>query len=120
MAKDPAVQARQEWIVYIQPVGLVVSIPALLGANAYLNRNFGPIHRQFLNALPTKADGEAIPEIQDFPEFARALFGWGAEDLNGPPGAPAVPNSLEAPLPEYNETLRPTYALREFKPKDPE
>jgi hypothetical protein len=120
MAKDPAVQAHQEWIGYVQPVGLVVSIPALLDAGAYLNRNFGPVHRQFLSALPSNGDGEPNPEIRDFPEFARAVFGWGTEDLYGAPGAPAVPDSLEAPLPEYNQTLRPTYALREFQPKDPE
>jgi hypothetical protein len=52
------------------------------------------------------------------PAFARAVFGWGAENLWGAPGAPALPTSLEAPLPEYSETLRPTYALREFEPKE--
>jgi hypothetical protein len=120
MAKDPEVQAHQEWIGYVQPVGLVVSIPALLEANAYINRNFGPLHRQFLNALPSNGGGQPIPEIHDFPEFARSLFGWGTEDLYGAPGAPAIPESLEAPLPEYNETLRPSFALHEFQPKDSE
>lgn len=118
MVKDPAIQAHQEWIGYVQPVGLVVSIPALLQANAYLNRHFGPIHSQFLHALPSDGNGEPVPEIQDFPVFARALFGWVTEDLYGAPGASAVPDTLEAPLPEYNETLRPTYALHEFQPKD--
>jgi hypothetical protein len=52
MAKDPAVLNHQEWLGYVQPVGLVVSIPALLQANAFLNRNFGPEHQRFLAALP--------------------------------------------------------------------
>lgn len=120
MARDPEVQAHQEWIGYVQPVGLVVSIPALLGAGAYINRNFGPLHRQFLSALPSNGDGQPIPEIHDFPEFARTVFGWANDDLYGAPGAPTVPESLEAPLPEYNETLLPTYALHEFQPKDSE
>ena len=33
MAKDPAILAHQEWLGYVQPVGLVVSIPAMLDAN---------------------------------------------------------------------------------------
>jgi hypothetical protein len=118
MAKDPAVLVHQEWLGYVQPVGLVVSIPALLEANARINRNFGPDHQKFLSALPTDRDGEPVPEIPGFLEFAETVFGWSLQDLYGAPGAPAVPNSLEAPLPEYNETLRPTYALREFQPQD--
>jgi hypothetical protein len=118
MAKDPATFAHQEWLGYVQPAGLVVSIPALLDARAFLNRNFAPDHRRFLDALPANRDGEPVSEIPDFPGFARAVFGWGAEDLWGAVGAPALPTSIEAPLPEYGETLRPTYALREFEPKE--
>ena len=120
MAKDPAILAHQEWLGYVQPVGLVVSIPALLEASARINRNFGPDNQRFLNAFPTDGDGDTIPEVTDFPQFAESVFGWSTQDLCGAPGASPVPDSLEAPLPEYNETLRPTYALREFQPKDPE
>ncbi len=118
MAKDPAVLGHQEWLGYVQPVGLVVSIPALLDVNARINRNFGPDHQKFLSALPTDRDGDPLPEVPSYPEFAQTVFGWSLQDLYGAPGAPPVPNSLEAPLPEYSETLRPTYALREFQPQD--
>lgn len=118
MAKDPAILAHQEWLGYVQPVGLVVSIPALVEARAFLNRNFAPDHRRFLDALPADRNGEPIPEIPDFPRFACSVFGWTIEDLYGAPGAPELPPTLEAPLPEYGETLRPTYALRDFQPKD--
>jgi len=120
MAKDPDVRNHQEWLGYVQPVGLVVSIPALLQANARINRNFGPDHQRFLGALPTDPAGEPLPEIADFVEFARTALAWSPQDLYGAPGSPPIPDSLEAPLPEYNETLRPTYALREFDPKDSE
>ncbi len=120
MAKDPAVLNHQEWLGYVQPVGLVVSIPALLAAQAYINRNFGPDHQKFISALPSDHDGEPVPEIPDFVAFAQSVLGWNLEDLYGASGAPPLPNSLEAPLPEYNETLRPTFALREFKPQDAE
>jgi hypothetical protein len=52
MVKDPAIVAHQEWIGYVQPTGLVVSIPALVDASAFLNRNYGPDHQRFLSALP--------------------------------------------------------------------
>jgi N-6 DNA Methylase len=118
MAKDPEILAHQEWLGYVQPVGLVVSIPALLGARAYINRNFAPDHRRFLQALPADKDGEPIPEIRDFSSFAKAFFGWSGNDLYGSAGASVLPTSLEVALPEYNETLRPTYALRDFEPAD--
>jgi hypothetical protein len=119
MAKDPAILAHQEWLGYVQPSGLVVSIPALLDARAYVNRNIAPDHQRFLSALPTDRDGEPVPDIADFPAFASSVFGWAPEDLYGAPGAPALPETLEAPLPAYSETLRPTYALHDFQPADP-
>jgi hypothetical protein len=36
---DPPILAHQEWLGYVQPSGLVVSIPALIEARAYVNRN---------------------------------------------------------------------------------
>ena len=116
MAKDPAVLAHQEWLGYVQPVGLVVSIPAMLDANVRINQNIAPNHRRFLEALPADKDGEPIPEVADFPQFVQAVLGWSEGDLYGSPGAPPLPENLEVPLPDYNETLRPSYALREFEP----
>jgi hypothetical protein len=118
MAKDPAILAHQQWLGYVQPVGLVVSIPAMLDANVRVNQNFAPEHRNFLEALLTASDGEPIPEVSDFPAFAESVLGWSRNDLYGAPGAPEVPKSLEVALPDYNETLQPTYALREFEPAE--
>lgn len=118
MARDPAILAHQEWLGYVQPVGLVVSIPAMLDASVRVNQNFAPEHRNFLEALPTGSDGDPIPEVSDFPEFAASVLGWSRSDLYGAPGASALPTSLEVPLPDYNETLRATYALREFAPAE--
>jgi hypothetical protein len=118
MAKDPAILAHQEWLGYVQPVGLVVSIPAMLDANVRVNQNFAPEHRNFLEALPTGKDGEPVPEVSDFPEFAESVLGWSRSDLYGAPGSPELPTPLEVSLPDYNETLRPTYALREYEPAE--
>ncbi|MGA2851843.1 MAG: DNA methyltransferase [Terracidiphilus sp.] len=116
MAKDPAVLAHQEWLGYVQPVGLVVSIPAMLDANVRINQNVEPDHRHFIESLPTDSDGEPIPEVADFPQFAQTVLGWSQSDLYGAPGESQLPENLEVPLPDYNETLRPSHALREFEP----
>jgi hypothetical protein len=112
MAKDPAILAHQEWLGYVQPTGLVVSIPSLIDASAFLNRNYGPEHQRLLSALPQDSDGSPVPEISDFARFAQDVLGWDSELMSGSPGADPVPPELEVNLENYNETLRPTYALR--------
>ena len=112
MPKDPAILAHQEWLGYVQPTGLVVSIPALIDASAFLNRNYGPDHQRLLSALPQDSEGVPIPEIPDFVGFAKDVLGWDAELMLGSPEAEVVPPELEVNLENYNETLRPTYALR--------
>ena len=113
MPKSSEELAHLEWLGYVQPVGLVVSIPALLGAQAHVNRNVLPLHGQFLETLPKGADGEPIAEIRDFPQFTQTVLGWRATDLE-----PVVPGqrqyaSAEIVLPSYDETLRPTYVVRD-------
>jgi N-6 DNA Methylase len=112
MPRDPAILAHQEWLGYVQPTGLVVSIPSLIDANAFLNRNYGPEHQHLLSALPQDADGTPVAEISDFARFAQDVLGWDSELMLGSPGADPVPPELEVNLENYNETLRPTYALR--------
>ena len=64
MPKDPAILAHQEWLGYVQPTGLVVSIPALIDASAFLNRNYGPDHQRLLSALPQDSDGSRFLKFQ--------------------------------------------------------
>ncbi|MFY9647194.1 MAG: DNA methyltransferase [Terriglobales bacterium] len=115
MAKDPAILAHQEWLGYVQPTGLVVSIPALVDASAFLNRNYGPDHQRFLAALPRDADHEVVPEIPDFVQFAKEVLNWDASLLNGSTDADPIPAELEVNLESYNETLRPKYALKNLE-----
>jgi hypothetical protein len=116
MARDPEALAHQEWLGYVQPVGLVVSIPALLSNGAHVNRHILPTHQRFLTALPHDAQDNVIPEIRDFPAFAQTVLGWEAGDL-----LPATSiEALEVTLKAFNETLRPTYAVKEFQPKEPD
>lgn len=111
MPRDPETLAHLEWLGYVQPVGLVVSIPALLAAQAQVGRASAADHQTFLACLPRDKNDEIIPEIRDFREFVQSAFGWEATDLKEPPA------SLEVNLPEYHETLRPSFVVSEFQPK---
>ena len=117
MAKDPEVIAHQHWIGYVQPVGLVVSIPALVQAQAYVNRNIAPDHQRFLGCLPE--DDKSPPAITDLSRFAQEVLGWETADLIDFSHDGQDLQSLEVVLPEYNETLRPTHGVKEYEPKDP-
>ncbi|MBL8214711.1 MAG: N-6 DNA methylase, partial [Bryobacterales bacterium] len=113
MAYDPIARDHLEWLGYVQPVGLVVSLPALLDAGAAINRNYVPLHRSFLEVLPQDRDGEPVPELPHFPAFAEQVLGWDLSLLEGASTANPVDEALCAPLPDYGETLRPKYALRD-------
>jgi len=120
MARDPELAAHQEWLGYVQPVGLVVSPPALVEAQAHVNRNIVAEHRRFLECVEeVELHGVSQPvrAITDLPRFFLEVYGWEKPDLVGGPGADPLPDNLEVALPEYGETLRPTYAVREIEPK---
>jgi hypothetical protein len=113
MARDPETLAHLEWLGYVQPVGLVVSVPALLAGGAHVNRNITPDQQRFLSILPRDNQGEIVPEIRDFPEFACTVLGWDQADL-------ISTDQLESlVVAVYGELLQPTFAVKEFKPKDP-
>ena len=55
----------------------------------------------------------------DFREFAATVLGWGfsSRGYAGTADAP-IPPELEFPLPDYGETLRPDFAVRERDPRN--
>ena len=117
MARDPELITHQEWLGYLQPVGLVVSPPALAAAQAFPAKNIIPDHARFLNLVEqatVEGEDDPQPAILEFPRFATQILGWEPADLLGSPDGERVPETLEVALPEYNETLRPSYAVPEF------
>ncbi|MBL8793570.1 MAG: N-6 DNA methylase [Planctomycetia bacterium] len=116
MAKDPELLAHQQWLGYLQPVGLVVSAPALLQCQAHVNANVATEHQRFLehvNEGLVVGQTTPMPSIKDLRKLLTAVFGWQDADLVEAADPRAA--ALEAVLPEYHETLRPTYAV----PDDP-
>ena len=121
-APDPNTRAHLEWLGFIQPNGLVVSASALVKAGANLNRQ--DVEGQGLLAgcveqrtvMPGR---DTEPCVRDFRAFASTVLGWGfsPKGYAGTDEVP-VPDDLAVVLPDYGETLRPDFAVRERDPQN--
>ena len=106
---DPELLAHREWLGYVQPVGVVVSPPALVAAQAYVNRNIAPVQQLLLDIVEETPGGPALTHLSKF--FTNVLR-WDDGDLVD------APADLEFALPEYGEVLQASYAVREPEPAD--
>jgi hypothetical protein len=109
MATDPELKAHQEWLGYVQPVGLLVSAPALAASGVHVNRNIVRQQQELVALTVEDADGRR--RIDDLPAFFRRFLGWEESDVAGAPGGPPLPADLEVALPEFADVLRPDYAV---------
>src|SRR5690349_8300885 len=109
---DAERETHKAWLGLLQPVGLVVAAPALMKAQAVLDKNAVAIREALLSVVerPASLMSERDPELRDFVAFATTVLGWSLEDIASAPGGPSLPEALEVALPEYGETLRPTFA----------
>ncbi|MDZ8084315.1 MAG: DNA methyltransferase [Nostoc sp. DedQUE12b] len=99
MAIDPEITRHKEWLGFLQPVGLVVSPPALVKAQAVVNRNIVDLQQSLLAAVDE--DGY----IADFPAFVVNVLSWADSDLVKPS------LEYEIALTDYSEILAPTYIV---------
>ena len=121
-AQDPNTRAHLEWLGFIQPNGLVVSAPALVKAGAILNRQDAEGQGRLAGCVDERAvlpGRDPEPCVRDFRGFASAVLGWGfsSKGYAGTEEAP-VPADLTVVLPDYGETLRPDFAVRERDPQN--
>jgi hypothetical protein len=123
MAKrDPEISTHLEWIGFVRPVGLVVSAPALVRAGAILDRcdtDGQRLLRAFVEDRTFDPKEGPVAYLPDFRKFAESVLGWSfsPKGYAGTAENP-IPPELEVPLPDYGETLRPDFAVRELEPKD--
>ncbi len=118
---SPHVRDHLEWLGFIQPTGLVVSAHALEQAGAILNRRDIEGQRRLEECVEMSAPApgeEPVPFLADFETFARRVLDWSFQPVGyAGGGAGPVPPELELALPEYGETLRPEFAVRERDPR---
>jgi len=123
MAKlDPEILAHLEWLGFIRPTGLVVSAPALVRAGAILDRRDAEGQRLLRACIQERSfmgEKELAPCLPDFRAFAESVLSWSFSPrvYAGTAESP-VPTELEVPLPEYGETLRADFAVREPDPQN--
>ncbi len=122
--KDPALADHLAWLGYVQPEGLVVSAPALVDAQAVIDRSkLGELQRQFAEhvaelPLADSDTAETRAGITELPRFFTEFLGWPTDLVVGWDPAHPLPESLAVELREFQETLRPTYAVTNPQPKD--
>jgi hypothetical protein len=106
MASDPqtraAIAAHEEWLGFVQPVGLVVAPPVLVERSVIIDRNIRP-HQDRLDALLD--DSETA--VADLKSIFVELLGWEDGDL-----LPPDPEQ-QIRLPELEVTLEPSWQVKD-------
>ena len=106
MANDPqtraAIAAHDEWLGFVQPVGLVVAPPLLVERGVVIDRNIRP-HQERLDAL-LNDDETAVADIRS---IFTELLGWEMDDL----ADPAPERSIR--VPELDATLEPHWQVKD-------
>ena len=120
MSNDAPIRDHKAWLGYVQQDGLVVSPTALVDAQVVLDRNTLPMQERFLSFVKeaTRAGEDSVPAITDFPAFVREFLAWPDDCLFGLDASRSLPDSLTVALPDYGETLTPTFAFKDPRPKD--
>jgi len=121
MPTDAPIRDHKAWLGYVQQDGLVVSPAALVDAQVVLDRNTLPMQERFLPFVKevTAGDDDSLLAVTDFPAFARGFLAWPDDCMHGLDAARPLPDSLTVALPDYGETLAPTFAFKDPRPKEP-
>jgi hypothetical protein len=111
---DPELRAHQEWLGYLQPVGLVVAPAAMQDAGWVVTRSGSELierqerYRETLEALDSDQEGDPDDRRLGFPRIETLLvehLGWSLDQIQ------SDPSQIEAftrELPELGETLAPS------------
>ena len=101
--------AHQEWLGFVQPVGLVVAPTVMVDAQVAPDRNVSGRQRDFRALLEEEAGGAATRwRCPDLHRLFLDWLGWEEGDLAD---ADAHREALEISLPELQVVLAPTWAV---------
>lgn len=106
---SPREQLHADWLGMLRPEGLVVSVPVLIEADAYVRQP-----PEIQGAVRALAPDDQLPERAAFDRLLTEVFGWPVQRL----AAPSTVDSLTVALPDLGVALRPDGALldRDGKP----
>ena len=120
---SPELENHKAWLGYLQPEGLVVTAQTLVDAGVQIDRSQLAALQERFTALTTTVtygeDQEAIG-VGNLTLFLEEFLGWLSGHLVGEYRPDPVPEDLSVVLPDFEETISPTSALRKFKPKPDE
>ena len=111
---DPELLAHQQWLGYLQPVGLVVAPAAMQEAGWVVTRSGSELierqqrYREALDALGADEDAEAEDQLLGFSSIKSLLveqLGWGTDQVQSDT---KLIEQYTKELPELGETLQPT------------
>lgn len=111
---DPELLAHQQWLGYLQPVGLVVAPAAMQEAGWVVARSGSELierqqrYREALDALGADQDAEAEDQLLGFSSIKSLLveqLGWGTDQVQSDT---KLIEQYTKELPELGETLQPT------------
>ena len=105
----PDLLVHKEWLGQIQQVGLVVSPYVLQKHGVGIDREQSLRTQTSLRALASDTDDA---RVNTFHELATQVLEWPMDLLAGAPDGPELPGALTVALPEYEDRLSPSYALR--------
>lgn len=115
MKSSPELEAHRQWLGQIGQVGLVVS-PAVLVKHGVVVDRQRAVDVQ--TALTELSNDDEHARVADPLAIFRGVLGWRDDFLAGAPGGPELPDTLFAALPEHEDYLRPTYAVRDPERSD--
>lgn len=106
----PELLAHRQWLGQIGQVGLMVSPAVLVKHGVVIDR-----HRavEVQTRLAELVDGEDDARVRDALIFFREVLGWREDRVIGISGRSEIPETLVSSLPEHDDHLRPTYAVRD-------
>ena len=110
MAQDYDQYLHREWLGLLQPEGLVVSPPALVDAQAFVDKSKALALQPVLQSLTEQGllKGNLHTWVPDFSAFAEQVLEWDAEDFVTPD---QFSEDLSVYLDTYGETLQADYGV---------